>query len=72
MIIQIGVTNITKFNCRDLHVNDLANKIIQIWLKCTYYKIENIAIFPVLVVSNENFIELIATTKVRTKRYNGL
>ena len=36
VVIHIGSNDITKFNYHDVDVNDLANRILQIGLKCRY------------------------------------
>ena len=43
-VIHIGSNDITKFNYHDVDVNDLANRILQIGLKCRYYGVENIVV----------------------------
>ena len=39
-VIHIGLNDITKFNYHDVYVNDLANGILQIGLKCRYYDVK--------------------------------
>ena len=36
VVVHIGSIDITKFNYHDVDVNDLANRIVQIGLKCRY------------------------------------
>ena len=36
VVAHIGSIDITKFNYHDVDVNDLANRIVQIGLKCRY------------------------------------
>ena len=45
-------------------VNDLANRIIQIGLKCRWCGIQNIAILSVLVRNNNNLTTLIQQVKI--------
>ena len=44
IFIHIGSNDITKFNYHDAEVNDLANIILQIGMKCRFYGVESIAI----------------------------
>ena len=36
VVILLGSNDITRFNYHDVDVNDLANRIVQIGLKCRY------------------------------------
>ena len=49
---------ITKFNYQDVDLNDLANRILKIGLKCRYYGVESIAISSVLVRNDNNINKL--------------
>ena len=55
VFIHIGSNDITKLNYHDVEVNDLANRILQIRLKCRYYGIESIA-FSSVLVRNDNIL----------------
>ena len=57
--IHIGSNDITKFNYHNVDVNDLANRILQTWLKCRYYGVESIALSYVLVRNDNNLDKLI-------------
>ena len=67
LIIHIGSNDITKFNYHDVDVNDLANIILQIGLKCRYYGVESIAILFVLVRNYNNLNKLILGVNVSLK-----
>ena len=62
-VIHIGSSDITKFNYGDLDVNDLADRILQIGLKCRYYPAESIAILSVLV-RNDNYLNKFIWNKI--------
>ena len=57
--IHIGSNHITKLNYHDVDVNDLANRILQIGLKCRYCGVESIAISSVRVRNDNNLNKLI-------------
>ena len=59
VFIHIGSNDITKFNYHNVDVNDLANRILQTWLKCRYYGVESIALSYVLVRNDNNLDKLI-------------
>ena len=67
VVIHIGSNDIIKFNYHDLDVNDLANRILQIGLKCRYYGIESIDISSVLVRNNNNLNKLIRGVNISLK-----
>ena len=64
VVIHIGSNHITKFNCHDVDVNDLANRIIQIGLNWRYYGVESIAISPVFVENNNSLSKLIQRVNI--------
>ena len=66
-VIHIGLNDITKFNYHDVYVNDLANGILQIGLKCRYYDVESIAISSVLVRNDSNLNKLIRGVNISLK-----
>ena len=57
--ILIASNDITKFNYHDVDENDLANRILQIGLKCRDYGVESLAILSVLVRNDNNLNKLI-------------
>ena len=67
VVIHIGSNDITKFNYHDVEVNDLANRILQIGLKCRCYGVESIAISSVLVRNDNNFNKLIQRVNISLK-----
>ena len=67
VFIDIGSNYITKFNYHGVDVNDLANRILQIWLKCRYYGVEGIAISSVLVRNDNNLNKLIREINISLK-----
>ena len=67
VVINIGSNDITKFNYHDVDVNDLANTILQIGLKCRYYGVGSIAVFPVLVRNDDNLNKLIHGVNISLK-----
>ena len=67
LIIHIGSNDITKFNYHDVDVNDLANIILQIGLKCRYYGVESIAILFLLVRNYNNLNKLIWGVNISLK-----
>ena len=67
VVIHIGSNDITKFNYHDVDVNDLANRILQIGLKCRYYGVESIAISSVLVRNHNNLNKLIREVNISLK-----
>ena len=66
-VIHIGLNDITKFNYHDVYVNDLANGILQIGLKCRYYDVESVAISSVLVRNDSNLNKLIRGVNISLK-----
>ena len=67
VVIHIGSNDIAKFNYHDVDVNDLANRILQIGLKCRYYGVESITISSVLVKNDNNLIKLIRRVNISLK-----
>ena len=67
VIIHIGSNDITKFNYHDVDVNDLANRILQVGLKCRYYGVESIATSSVLVTNDHNIDKLIRGVNISLK-----
>ena len=67
VIIHIGSNDITKFNYHDVDVNDLANRILQVGLKCRYYGVESIATLSVLVTNDHNIDKLIRGVNISLK-----
>ena len=61
------INDITKFNYHDVDVNDLANRIVQIGLKCRYYGVESIAILSVFVRNDNNLNKLIRGVNISFK-----
>ena len=61
IFIHIGSNDITTFNYHDAEVNDLANIILQIGMKCRFYGVESIAISSINV-RKELFYEKNYTT----------
>ena len=59
IVMQIGSNDIIKFNYHDVVVSDLANRILQIGLKCRYYSIGSIAFSSVFLRNNNNLNNLI-------------
>ena len=59
IVILIGSNDIIKFNYHDVVVSDLANRILQIGLKCRYYSIDSIAFSSVFLRNNNNLNNLI-------------
>ena len=62
-----GSNDITKFNHHDVDENDLANRILQIALKCRYYGVESIVISSVLVRNDYNLNTLIPGVNISLK-----
>ena len=67
VVINIGSNDITKFNYHDVDVNDLANRILQIRLKCRYDGVESIALSSVLVRNDNNLNKLIRGVNISLK-----
>ena len=67
VVIDIGSNDITKFNYHDVDVNDLANRILQVGLKCRYYGVESIATSSVLVTNDHNIDKLIRGVNISLK-----
>ena len=61
------INDITKFNYHDVDVNDLANRIVQIGLKCRYQGVKNIAISSVLVRNDNDLNKLIWGVNISLK-----
>ena len=68
VVIYTGSNDITKFNYHDVHANDLANRILQIGLKCRYYGVKSIAISSVLVRNDNNRNKLIRGVNISLKQ----
>ena len=67
VVILLGSNDITRFNYHDVDVNDLANRIVQIGLKCRYYSVESIAILSVFVRNDNNLNKLIRGVNISLK-----
>ena len=67
VVMHIGSNDITKFNYHDVDVNDLANRILQIRLKCRYDGVESIALSSVLVRNDNNLNKLIRGVNISLK-----
>ena len=67
VVINIGSNDITKFNYHDVDVNDLANRILQIRLKCRYDGVESIALSSVLIRNDNNLNKLIRGVNISLK-----
>ena len=67
VVILIGSNDITEFNYHDVDVNDLANRILQIRLKCRYDGVESIALSSVLVRNDNNLNKLIRGVNISLK-----
>ena len=59
IVIHIGSNDIIKFNYHDVVVSDLADRILQIGLKCRYYSVDSIAFSSVFARNNNNLNKLI-------------
>ena len=67
VLMHIGSNDITKFNYHDVDVNNFANRILQIGLKCRYYGVKGIAISSVLVRNDNNRNKLIRGVTISLK-----
>ena len=67
VVIHIGSNDITKFGCHDTDVNDLANRILHIGLKCRYYGVESMAILSDLARYDNNLNKLIQGVNIALK-----
>ena len=67
VLMHIGSNDITKFNYHDVDVNNFANRILQIGLKCRYYGVKGIAISSVLVRNDNNLNKLIQGVTISLK-----
>ena len=65
--IHKGSNDITKFNYHDINVNYLANRILQVGLKCRYYGVESITISSALVRNDSNLNKLIWGVNISLK-----
>ena len=65
--ILIRSNDITKFDYHDVDLNDLANRILQIGLKCRCYGVESIAILSVLFRNDNNLNKLIRGVNISFK-----
>ena len=64
IVIHIGSNDITKFNYHDIDINLLANRIIQLGLKCRYYGIERIFISSVFLRNRNSLSKLIQRVNI--------
>ena len=67
VVILLESNDITRFNYHDVDVNDLANRIVQIGLKCKYYGVESIAILSVFIRNDNNLNKLIRGVNISFK-----
>ena len=67
VFIHKGSNDITKFNYHDINVNYLANRILQVGLKCRYHGVESITISSALVRNDNNLNKLIWGVNISLK-----
>ena len=60
VVMHIGSNNITESTIRQINLDDLAQKIIDIGLKCRSYRVRYIAISSILVRSNIRLNQVIS------------
>ena len=60
VVMHIGSNNITESTIRQINLDDLAQKIIDIGLKCRSYRVRYIAISSILVRSNIHLNQVIS------------
>ena len=67
VVIHKGSNDITNFNYHDINVNYLANRILQVGLKCRYYGVESITNSSALVRNDSNLNKLIGGVNISLK-----